>query len=408
MSRGSSWVEGTHDSAFGLDNLPYGLFSTVDAAPRLGARIGDHVLDLRAAADAGMLPPECAANSLNPLMAAGRERWSEVRSAIQSMLSDTSRQTRVEPMLAPLTAAELRLAFEVGDWVDFYASEQHAANVGKMFRPDAPPLLPNWRHMPVGYHGRSGTVVVSGTPIKRPAGQRHGDDGPVFGPSERLDIELELGFVVGPGTSLGEPVPIAHAGGHLFGVCVVNDWSARDIQAWEYQPLGPFLGKSFATSVSAWVTPLAALEPFRTEQPLQDPEPLPYLRSPGPWGFDIDLEIALTTAAMREAGSAPHLVATTNFRDMYWTADQQLAHLTANGASLRTGDLLGSGTVSGSGRRSYGSFLELSWNGTDPVPLPGGEVRTFLEDGDEVILTGRARRDGHLVGLGEVKGRIVA
>ena len=286
-----TWVSGADDTGYGLDNLPYGVFSTVEAPRRLGARIGDFVLDLRNCADDGMLPSECGANSLNPLMAAGRERWHEVRSGIQSLLSDPARQARIEPMLVPVGETELHLPFEVGDWVDFYSSEQHATNVGRMFRPDDPPLLPNWKHIPIGYHGRAGTVVVSGTEIRRPAGQRRGPDGPVFGPSERLDIELEMGFVVGPSTDLGTAVPIEEAGDHIFGMVLVNDWSARDIQAWEYQPLGPFLGKSFATSVAAWVTPLEALEPFRVDQPPQDPEPFPYLRSPGPWGFNIDLEV---------------------------------------------------------------------------------------------------------------------
>jgi len=404
----SSWVSGADDTGYGLDNLPYGVFSTVEAPRRLGVRIGDFVLDLRIPADDGMLPSECGANSLNPLMAAGRERWHEVRSGIQSLLTDETRRARIEPMLVPLADITLHLPFEVGDWVDFYSSEQHATNVGRMFRPNDPPLLPNWRHLPIGYHGRAGTVVVSGTEIRRPTGQRRGPDGPTFGPSERLDIELEMGFVVGPSTDLGTPVPIEAAGDHIFGMLLVNDWSARDIQAWEYQPLGPFLGKSFATSIAAWVTPLEALESFRVDQPPQDPEPLPYLRSSDRWGFDLDLEVVLQTEGMREAGMEPAVVAHTNFRDMYWTAAQQLAHLTVNGASLRTGDLCGSGTISGSEPGTVGSFLEMSWNGTEPVRLPDGSERTFLEDGDEVTLRGWGARAGRRIELGAVKGRIVA
>jgi len=403
----TSWVSGADGSGFGLANLPYGKFSTAESAPRLGVRIGDFVFDLREAEEEGLVAPECAADSLNPLMAAGSERWAEVRTAIVDLLGDGSYQRIVEPMLVPLSDVDLYLPFVVADWVDFYSSEQHAVNLGTMFRPDSEPLLPNWKHIPIGYHGRAGTVVVSGTDVTRPRGQRRGDDGPVFGPSVRLDIELEMGFVVGPSTSLGETVSIGDVGEYVFGLCLVNDWSARDIQAWEYQPLGPFLGKSFATSAAAWVTPMAALEPHRTDPPRQDPEPLPYLQTDRPWAFDIDLEVVLGTQAMRQAGLEPVSVAHGNFSGMYWTIAQQLAHLTVNGAALRTGDLCGSGTISGDTAGSYGSLLELSWNGVRPIELPDGSVRAFLEDGDEVVLRGSAGTGADRIQMGSVVGRIV-
>lgn len=401
------WIDVNPDSGFGLDNLPYGVFARPDGSKRIGVRIGDWVLDLNAAASAGLVPPEGREPDLNPLMAAGSPRWAEMRAAITELLSDASHEPVVHPMLEPAAAVEMVMPFRVGDWVDFYSSEQHATNVGRMFRPDQPPLLPNWKHLPVGYHGRAGTVVVSGTPIRRPAGQRRGNDVPVFGPSTRLDIELEMGFVVGPGTPLGEPVPISAAGDFIFGMVLVNDWSARDIQAWEYQPLGPFLGKSFATTISPWVVPIAAMDPLRVPPPPQDPQPLPYLRTDEPWGFDVDLEVLLQTEDMRRRDLPPHLVAQANLREMYWTAAQQLAHLTVNGAALRTGDLCGSGTISGSDPTGYGSFLELSWNGTRPLAMPDGSERTFLEDGDEVSLRGRGAAGPAVIDFGEAVGRVV-
>ena len=284
----------------------------------------------------------------------------------------------------------MRLPFTVADFADFYASLEHATNLGRLFRPGGEPLLPNWRHLPVGYHGRAGTVVVSGTDVVRPSGQYlpAGETAPRFGPSERLDIELELGFVIGTPSRLGEPVAVSEALRHVFGVVLLNDWSARDLQAWEYQPLGPFLGKSFATSIGAWVTPLAALEPFRVPAPEQQPAPLPYLREQ-PWALDLELEVELNGA----------VVARSNARHLYWTVAQMIAHLTANGASLRTGDLLGSGTISGPERDARGSLIELSWNGSEPLELPGGATRSFLEDGDTVVLRG--------AGLSEVAGRVL-
>jgi fumarylacetoacetase len=327
-----------------------------------------------------------AASSLNPLMALGRDAWRAVTGGA-ARLGDRA-------ATVPEAGLDLLLPIEVADYVDFYSSLEHATNLGRLFRPDADPLLPNWRELPVGYHGRAGTVVVSGTPIRRPAGQRRppGGERPVFGPSARLDLELELGFVVGAPSALGEPVPVERALDHVFGVVLLDDWSARDIQAWEYQPLGPFLGKSFATSISPWVVPLEALAPHRVALAPQQPEPLPYLREP-PWAYAIDLEVELNG----------EVVARTSARHLYWSVAQQVAHLTVNGASLRAGDLLGTGTISGPGERERGSLIELTWNGQQPLTLRSGERRTFLEDGDEVVLRGRAGD----VDLGEVRGRIV-
>ncbi|HEX7299162.1 MAG TPA: fumarylacetoacetase [Solirubrobacteraceae bacterium] len=380
-------------SGFGPEHLPYGVFRRAGEAPRVGVRLGDGVLDLAELARDGLLeedPALFAQPSLNALMAAGPATWTRVRETLQALAAGPD----AEPAAVPLTEAQLLLPVAVGDYVDFYSSLEHAANVGRILRPDSDPLPPNWRHLPAGYHGRAGTVVVSGTPIRRPRGQRRepGDAAPVYGPSVRLDIELELGFVVGAASRAGEPVAVERALDHLFGVVLLNDWSARDLQAWEYRPLGPFLSKSFATSVSAWVTPLDAVLQRRVPAPAQDPEPLPYLRE-APWAFDLDLEVELNGTT----------VSRTNARNLYWSAAQQVAHMTVSGASLRTGDLFGSGTISGAGRDERGSLLELSWNGAEPIALDDGSPRTFLEDGDEVVLRGRG---GEGVVLGEVRGRI--
>jgi fumarylacetoacetase len=332
------------------------------------ARVDDRVVDLSG------FDPVFAAPSLNDFIARGPAFWRETADRLKGGKEGE-----------PVSGLDLGMPFEVADYVDFYSSLAHATNVGRMFRPDAEPLLPNWRHLPVGYHGRAGTVVPSDTPVRRPSGQR--PPGPVFGPTERLDIELEAGFVVGVPTRMGEPVPVERALDHLFGMVLVNDWSARDIQAWEYQPLGPFLGKSFATSVSHWVVPLDELADRRVPAEPQEPEPLDYLRGE-PWAYDIPLEIELNGT----------VIARTNTRHLYWSAAQQVAHLTANGASLRVGDLLATGTISGPEREERGSLLELSWNGAEPIELEDGSTRTFLEDGDEVVLRGEP--------LGEVRGRI--
>jgi len=362
----------------------FGVFSLDGDEPRVGFRVGQGVLDLAAAG----LGDVFEATSLNPFLALGRSAW-------ESTLARIDRLVTRGAEFIPLEQAKTHLPFVVGDYVDFYSSLEHATNLGRLFRPDAEPLLPNWRHLPVAYHGRSGTVVASGTPVVRPCGQAKApEDGEVrFGPTRRLDIELELAFVVGVGSRLGEPVSGSAFRDHVFGVVLVNDWSARDIQAWEYQPLGPFLGKSFATSISIWVTPLALLEDRFVAAPAQDPEPLPYLRVRGDWALDIELEVELSGT----------VVSRTNARGLYWTMPQQLAHTTVNGASIATGDLFASGTISGSEQGSEGSLIELTRNGAHPIRLGDGSTRAFLEDDDEVILRGRA---GELE-LGEVRGTIL-
>ncbi|MDX6374222.1 MAG: fumarylacetoacetase [Nocardioidaceae bacterium] len=375
-------------NGFGLDHLPYGVFSVAGGPRRVGVRYDDQdgawVVDLHG--ETGR--PEFAEASLNVLMALGPEVWRQTREEVRALI-----EGGCEPL--PLEEVTLHLPVEVADYVDFYASLDHATNVGKMFRPDSEPLTPNWRHLPIGYHGRAGTIVVSGTPVTRPRGQRKAPDepAPTYGPSRRLDIEAELGFVVGAPSELGSAVPFTELADHVFGVTGLNDWSARDLQAWEYVPLGPFLGKSFATSISPWVTPLAALDAAWVDLPGQDPEPLPYLGPGATRGLDIDVEVELNG----EVVSRPP------FRTMYWSPAQMLAHMTVNGASLRTGDLFASGTISGPEPGQRGSFLELSWGGKEP--LAGG--RTFLEDGDEVVIRYSAPGiDGGRITLGEVAGRI--
>jgi fumarylacetoacetase len=379
-------------SLFGLDNLPYGVFAPGGAEPRVGVRVADNVLDL-----AVVLRDEVfAAPALNAFMAQGAARWASARARLVELLTAGAVPATA---LYPVGEVELRLPFEVADFVDFYASEHHAANLGRLFRPNAEPLMPNWKHLPVGYHGRAGTIVVSGTDIIRPCGQRKGPDDPVpvFGPSVRLDIEAELGFAVGVGSALGRPVPAGAFADHVFGVVLVNDWSARDLQAWEYVPLGPHLGKSFATSVSPWVVPLAALSAARVPLPGQDPAPLPYLREDEDWGLDVDLVVEWNG----EVVSRPP------YRSMYWSPAQMLAHMTVNGASLRTGDLFASGTISGPDRGQRGAFIELTWGGTEPVTVKG-EQRTFLQDGDTVTITATAPgAAGGRIGFGEVTATIL-
>ena len=391
------------DSGFGIDNLPYGIFRSPALGrprPRVGVAVGDHVLDLAtvfAERGVGVDPAVFAAGRLNPLMDAGSAAWATVRSSVQELLLDEGNRARIEPHLIPLGNVELMLPIDIPDYVDFYSSRHHADNVGRIFRPDGDPLMPNWLHLPVGYHGRAGTVVVSGSPIRRPTGQRAGEGGPVFGPSAKLDIEAEVGFVIGAGSDLGSPVSADEFRDRVFGVVLVNDWSARDIQAWEYQPLGPFLGKSFATSISPWVVPMAALSEAFVPAPAQDPPPLPYLRESTSSALDIELEILWND----------HVVSRPPFREMYWTPGQQLAHLTVNGASLRTGDLYASGTVSGPARNQRGSLLELTWNARDPIVLGDGSARTFLEDGDTIRIRATApSAAGGRLALGEVTGTI--
>lgn len=391
---------------FGPDNLPYGLFSTPDSPGhrRLGVRYGDDVLDAGAAAVAfGSAHADLLQQpSLNPLMAAGRSVWQSVRAELRSWLTDDAHRETAARQLLPLSGVRLHLPFEVADYVDFYASEHHATNVGRIFRPDSDALTPNWKHLPIGYHGRAGTVVVSGTPVVRPHGQRKppNEPLPLFGPSQRLDIEAEVGFVVGTPSELGTPVGLDGFRDHVFGVTLLNDWSARDLQAWEYVPLGPFLGKSFATSVSPWITPLEALDAARVAPPPRDFPLLPYLDDSAEGVTDGGIDLRLT---VRLNG---HVIAEPPFSTMYWTAAQQLAHLTVNGASLRTGDLYASGTVSGPEPSQFGSLLELTWGGREPLELPDGK-RTFLEDGDEVTLSAWCRGPaGTRLGLGEVKGQV--
>ena len=383
---------------FGLDNLPYGAVARGGGRAQLAVRLGDDAVLLDVLEEAGLLvaaglPSRTLSGPvLNPLLALGRDAWSALRTTLQKLLADgLPASARV-----PLAELDVRLPLAVGDYVDFYSSLEHATNLGRMFRPDAEPLVPNWRHMPIGYHGRASSIVVSGTPVRRPRGQlppAEPGGRPSFGPTRRLDIELELGFVTGPGNALGTSIPTAAAADHVFGFVLVNDWSARDIQRWEYVPLGPFLGKSFATSISPWVVPLEALEPFRVPAPAQDPEPLEYLRTEGDWGLDIALEV--------ELGGT--VISRTNARGLYWTFPQQLAHATVNGTNVRPGDLYASGTISGAEPDSRGSLIELTWGGRDPVRLAGGSERTFLEDGDTVTLRGRC---GDRVSFGEVTGTI--
>jgi fumarylacetoacetase len=378
-------------SLFGPANLPYGVFSTPGSAPRVGTRLGDSVVDLAVALGDEVF----AAPSLNPFMAQGHEHWTATRSRIRALVSGELPETATHP----IGEARMHLPIEVADYVDFYASQHHASNVGKILRPNAAPLKPNWGHLPVGYHGRAGTVVVSGTGIARPAGQRKvpGDEAPIFGPSRRLDIEAELGFVVGAGSRMASPLACEDFPRHVFGAVLLNDWSARDIQAWETAPLGPFLGKSFATSISPWVVPLAALEPARVPTPVHDPAPLPYLAEDEPWGLDIDLAVTWNS---QEVSRPP-------YREMYWSPAQMLAHLTSGGAGTRTGDLYASGTISGPEKHQRGSFIELTWNGTEPIVV-GGQQRGFLEDGDDVTITATAPgEDGTRIGFGEVRGRIL-
>ena len=377
------------DSEFGIDNLPYGIFSTRGTDARVGVRYGDNVIDLSAALGG----PEFSSPSLNTFMARGRDRWVEVRESITNML--IGGQTPAEA-IAPVSDVTMHLPFEVADYVDFYASEHHASNLGRLFRPDAEPLLPNWKHLPVAYHGRAGTVVVSGTDITRPRGQRKAPDepSPTFGPSRRLDIEAEMGFVVG--VPADGPISPDQFSEYVFGAVIVNDWSARDIQAWEYVPLGPNLGKSFATSISPWVVPLLALEQARTSTPVQDPEPLEYLRESRSWALDIDLTVSWNG----------HVVSHPPYSAMYWSPAQMLAHETVNGATSRTGDLFASGTISGPEKNQRGAFIELTWGGKEPVSL-GAETRTFLEDGDEVVIAASAPGPGgSRIGFGDVRGRI--
>jgi fumarylacetoacetase len=392
-----SWLNVPDPAPFGTVELPYGVYSVAGQPAGVGVAVGDQVIDMAALwRGLGRDPAGFEEPNLNQFLRQGRSVWAETRAQLQSMLSDSSGRELLQRHLIPITAVQLHLPVEVADYVDFYASEHHASNVGKIFRPDSDPLRPNWKHMPVGYHGRAGTIVVSGTTVIRPRGQIKpaGDPAPTFSPSRQLDFEAELGWVVGVWSSPGVPVPIEDFRDHVFGVVLLNDWSARDVQAWEYVPLGPFLGKSFATSISAWVLPLEALDDAEIDLPDQHPELLPYLRAPSR-GYDIDVEVLING----------HLVSTCPYATMYYSPAQMMAHLTSNGASLRTGDIYGSGTISGPAHEQRGSLLELTWNGSEPLQIGDGSMRTFLEDGDEVVMRGISRGRSR-ARLGEVRGTV--
>ena len=422
-----SWVESANEPAtdFPIQNLPFGRFKRPRPGPdELGVAIGDQILSLRAASAAGLLadlPGGLAdllarGRSLNALMALGRDVAADLRIRLVDILrvENAARAAGIRDLVVPQHDVELLLPVEIGDYTDFYASIHHATNVGGMFRPDNP-LLPNYKFVPIGYHGRASSIVVSGSPVSRPSGQTRDDATapPVFGKTRRLDYEMEVGVFIGRGNDLGKPVPLPDAEKAMWGLCLVNDWSARDIQAWEYQPLGPFLAKNFATTISPWVVTLDALEPFRVAPAARadgDPPPLPYLmetRDRERGAFAITLEVWIESATMREKGTGPMLVSRGDFRDMYWTLAQLTTHHASNGCNLRPGDLLASGTVSGKTKESRGCLLERTWRGSEPLELPTGETRAFLEDGDDVIMRGYAQRDGfRRIGFGECVGRV--
>jgi fumarylacetoacetase len=410
-----SFVDVAPDSHFPLQNLPFGVFSARREPPRVGVAIGAQVLDLAVLEEAGLVsvgPPGRRVfdrATLNAFIALGRPAWSRARVRIGELLREDRAELRDNPTLrtralVPMAQATLHLPVEIPGYTDFYSSKEHATNVGSMFRDPKNALLPNWVHLPIAYNGRASSVVASGTPIRRPQGQIKLPDAerPVFGPSRKLDFELETAFIIGEGNALGEPIPIAEAERHIFGVVLMNDWSARDIQQWEYVPLGPFNSKTFATSISPWIVTMDALEPFRVAGPPQDPSPLPYLAQAGAHAFDIRLEVALAPA-----GGAATTLCRTNFRYLYWSMAQQLAQHTVSGCNTRVGDLMGSGTISGATSDAWGSLLELAWNGTKPVALANGARRSFLEDGDEVVMTGWCQGEGYRVGFGEVRGTVL-
>ena len=410
----SSWVNVASDSDFPIQNLPFGIFQTPHAIPKAASIIGDQVIDLVALHELGYLDglaiPKTTLEQrwLNEFIALGKPATNALRQRLSDLLNkeDTQWNAReqADRFLVPVAEVELLLPVKVGDYTDFYSSIEHATNVGTMFRDPDNALLPNWRHIPVGYHGRASSIIVSGTGVRRPKGQQipAGADQPVFGPSRLLDFELEVAFVVGKENKLGQPVPIENAEDHIFGLQLFNDWSARDIQKWEYVPLGPFLGKSFASTVSPWIVTLEALAPFRVAGPTQDPPVLPYLQKDGLHNYDIKLEVSIQP----EEG-AGKTVCQSNFKYMYWNMFQQLAHHTVNGCNLRVGDMCASGTISGPSPDSYGSMLEISWRGTKPVDMPDGSQRKFIHDGDTVTMRGYAEKEGVRIGFGEACGKIL-
>lgn len=411
-----SWVPVAPDSDFPIQNLPFGIFATPGIAPRVGVAIGAHVLDMQQLAEAGLLE-DCgvarsvfAQPSLNAFAATGRAVQRDVRNRVSELLRDDNAELRdntalVASALYQQADVQMRLPVEIGDYTDFYSSIEHATNVGIMFRGKDNALMPNWKHIPVGYHGRSSSIVISGTDVHRPKGQMQLAEGeaPIFGPSRQMDFELEVAFIVGQGNAMGDPIPADAVEDHLFGMVLFNDWSARDIQKWEYVPLGPFLGKNFGSSVSPWVVLMDALEPLRVAGPVQDPQPLPYLQTAGPANFDIGLEVLI-----QPEGAAETTVSRSNFKYMYWSMRQQLAHHTINGCNMRPGDMCASGTISGPSEGSYGSMLELAWKGTKPLPMPDGTERKFLHDGDTLIIRGASiTSEGVRIGFGEVKGKVL-
>jgi fumarylacetoacetase len=411
-----SFIQVPRESHFPIQNLPYGVFTTpANYSPRVGVAIGDQVLDLSVLEQAELLvvaPGERLFNreTLNPFIERGPDAWTRVRNAISELLQEKHPRLRDDARLrarafTPQSAARMLMPVAIPGYTDFYSSKEHATNVGSMFRDPQHALLPNWLYVPIAYNGRASSIVVSGTPVLRPNGQTRPTAAkqPVFGACKKLDFELEMGCIVGVGNAIGEPVPIDAAARRLFGMVLLNDWSARDLQQWEYIPLGPFNSKTFATSISPWVVTMEALQPFRVEGPVQDPAPLPYLATSGPQAYDILLE-----ASLAAPGKKATTISRTNFSRMYWSVAQQVAHHTVSGCNLRAGDMIGSGTISGDTTDSYGSLLELTWNGTRPLRLADGTERTFLEDDDEVILTGWAQGKDYRIGFGEVRGRIVS
>jgi fumarylacetoacetase len=423
----ASWLTTANDGStdFPIQNLPFGIFSTKNHDQRIGIAIGDQVLDLRECAQQGLfddidraLKTACQSTMLNPLMSLGRPATALLRKQVTELLrteASASVRKKVEQLLVLAADVTMHRPAVIGDYTDFYASIYHATNVGRLFRPDHP-LLPNYKHIPIGYHGRASSIVISGTSIRRPNGQTKAADAeqPDLGPSRLLDYELEVGWFIGKGNAMGETIPLDQAEDHIFGLCLLNDWSARDIQAWEYQPLGPFLAKNFATSISPWVVTIDALEPFRSSAVRResgDPQPLPYLDAQSDkqhGGIDIDLEVWLASRRMREEEIAPMQLSKSNTSGLYWTLGQMLTHHASNGCNLQPGDLLGTGTVSGSGKNSQGCLLEITHRGTEPIQLPTGEMRRFLEDGDEVILRGYCEREGYpRIGFGECRGTIL-
>jgi fumarylacetoacetase len=413
-----SFIEVSPDSHFPIQNLPFGVFEPKQGKPRVGVAIGDLIVDLAVLEELGHFRlPEFqnqrvfSEESLNAFLALGRPAWRKAREILQHLLSAETPTLRDDAGLrSRIFHAQkdvvMRLPARIGNYTDFYSSYHHAHNVGTMLRGPENALMPNWKWLPVAYHGRASSVVISGTDVRRPSGQIKPADAaaPGFSPTKSLDFELEMAFLIGPGNSLGEPVPIDRAIDHIFGFVLMNDWSARDVQAWEYQPLGPFLAKNFCTTISPWVVTAEALQPFRKPLPKQDPEPLPYLRGKNDFIFDIQLEAHLQTSSMKE----PHIVTRTNFQNLYWSVAQQLVHHTVNGCNLQPGDLLASGTISGSTEESRGCMLELTWRGANPLKLPNGETRKWLEDGDKLAITGWSQAEGYRVGFGEVSGRIVS